>query len=71
MRRAFEFVGLAPDRSEQYLIKRVIGTEGDTVTCCSADGRITVNGQELEVDCIVMATGFVRRTCSCLFAFGL
>ena len=48
VRRAFEFVGLAPDRSEQYLIKRVIGTEGDTVTCCSADGRITVNGQELE-----------------------
>lgn len=48
VRQAFEFVGLAPDRSEQYLIKRVIGTEGDTVTCCSADGRITVNGQELE-----------------------
>ena len=48
VRQGLEFVGLAPDRSKQYLIKRVIGTEGDTVTCCSADGRITVNGQELD-----------------------
>lgn len=48
VRQALEFVGLAPDRSQQYLIKRVIGVEGDTVTCCSADGRITVNGVAID-----------------------
>lgn len=28
-------------------VKRVIGVAGDHVTCCSADGRITVNGEPL------------------------
>lgn len=40
----FAFVGLVPDPSNQHLIKRIIGMPGDTVTCCSADGRLTVNG---------------------------
>ncbi|WP_144791879.1 signal peptidase I [Kocuria palustris] len=48
VRQGLEFVGLAPDRSTQYLIKRVIGTEGDTVACCSADGQVTVNGEPLD-----------------------
>lgn len=29
-------------------VKRVIGVAGDHVTCCSADGRITVNGKPLD-----------------------
>jgi signal peptidase I len=33
----------APD-SKLHLVKRVIGTEGDRVICCDADGLITVNG---------------------------
>ncbi|MDO5618289.1 signal peptidase I [Kocuria sp.] len=48
VRRAMEFVGLAPDTSTNYLIKRVIGVGGDTVTCCDADGRISVNGVALD-----------------------
>lgn len=48
VRQAMEFVGLAPDRSTNYLIKRVIGVGGDTVTCCDADGKITVNGVALD-----------------------
>jgi signal peptidase I len=45
---ALVFVGLAPDESQQHLVKRVIGIEGDRVICCDADGRITVNGEPLD-----------------------
>ncbi len=38
------FVGILPDPSKQYLIKRVIGVGGDRVVCCSKDGKIEVNG---------------------------
>lgn len=48
VRRALEFVGLAPDTTTQYVIKRVIGVGGDTVACCDADGRVTVNGVALD-----------------------
>lgn len=48
VRQALTFVGLLPDESQQHLVKRVIGTAGDHVVCCSANGNITVNGEELE-----------------------
>ena len=38
------FVGILPDPSKQYLIKRVIGVGGDKVRCCGKDGKIEVNG---------------------------
>jgi signal peptidase I len=38
-------VGLYP--SGGHLVKRVIGTEGDVITCCDEKGRILVNGQPL------------------------
>jgi len=38
------FVGVLPDPSKQYLIKRVIGVGGDKVRCCGKDGKIEVNG---------------------------
>lgn len=38
------FIGLAPDESHGYLVKRVIGLPGDTVACCNDFGQITVNG---------------------------
>lgn len=41
------FIGLAPDNSQQHLVKRVIGLPGDRVMCCSADGKLTVNGQPI------------------------
>ena len=43
----FTFVGLLPDPSSQHLIKRIIGMPGDTVECCSADGRLSINGVEI------------------------
>ncbi|MFF0942762.1 signal peptidase I [Kocuria sp. CPCC 205300] len=45
---ALAFVGVLPDRTDQHLIKRVIGVGGDRVVCCDGSGRITVNGQALK-----------------------
>ena len=50
IRRALEFVGIAPDSAEGDLVKRVIGTGGDEVTCCNPDGRVEVNGTPLIED---------------------
>ncbi|MCQ9163140.1 MULTISPECIES: signal peptidase I [unclassified Arthrobacter] len=41
------FLGLAPDSSQQHLVKRVIGLPGDHVKCCTAAGKMTVNGAAL------------------------
>ncbi|WP_257879723.1 signal peptidase I [Kocuria flava] len=41
-------MGVLPDRTDQHLIKRVIGVGGDRVVCCDASGRVTVNGHPLE-----------------------
>ncbi|WP_238695135.1 signal peptidase I [Ornithinimicrobium flavum] len=46
--RALEFIGVAPASQGNHLIKRVIGMPGDTVVCCDAEGRLTVNGQPLD-----------------------
>ncbi|WP_010524637.1 signal peptidase I [Nesterenkonia sp. F] len=45
---ALTFVGLMPDASEHYVVKRVIGVGGDEVACCEADGRLTVNGEPID-----------------------
>ncbi|WP_430592672.1 signal peptidase I [Humidisolicoccus flavus] len=42
------FIGLAPDNSHGYLIKRVIGLPGDTVACCTDFGQLTINGLPID-----------------------
>ena len=44
IKNALVTVGILPDPAKQYLIKRVVGVGGDTVICCDAKGRLTVNG---------------------------
>lgn len=44
IKNSLVFVGILPDPSKQYLIKRVIGVAGDKVKCCSSNGKIEVNG---------------------------
>ena len=44
------FLGLRPDDSTQHLVKRIIGMPGDTVECCGADGKLTVNGVAITED---------------------
>ncbi|MGB3376592.1 MAG: signal peptidase I, partial [Microbacterium sp.] len=41
-------IGLTASDSEEHLIKRVIGLPGDRVTCCDAQGRLTINGVAIE-----------------------
>ncbi|MFJ3879722.1 signal peptidase I [Streptomyces sp. NPDC090077] len=48
VKQALTFIGLLPSADEQDLIKRVIGVGGDTVKCCDARGRVTVNGAPLD-----------------------
>lgn len=48
VREALSFIGVLPDSSQNYLIKRVIGVGGDTVSCAAPDAKVTVNGQELD-----------------------
>ena len=46
--KVLEFIGFPTASSPEHLIKRVIGVPGDRVVCCDADGRITVNGKQLD-----------------------
>jgi len=48
LRDVGEFIGFVPANGEQTLVKRVIGEGGDHVVCCTAAGRITVNGVPLD-----------------------
>lgn len=63
--KALAEVGLFP--SGGHLVKRVVGVAGDTIECCDAEGRISVNGvavdesdyvkDEAGVDCAGPMTG--------------
>ncbi len=48
-------VGLYP--AGGHLVKRVIGVEGDVITCCDKQGRISVNGVPLDETVYVKDTG--------------
>jgi len=48
MRQVLEFVGVLPATDKQYLIKRVIGMPGDKVSCCTPDGKLTINDRPLD-----------------------
>lgn len=42
------FLGLMPDTSAHYVVKRVVGLGGDEVECCDEQGRLMVNGEPVE-----------------------
>lgn len=48
LQRLGTFVGVLPSSSGDDLVKRVVGVGGDTVACCSPDGRIMVNGEPID-----------------------
>ncbi|MFJ3905868.1 signal peptidase I [Streptomyces sp. NPDC090025] len=48
IKQGLTFIGLMPSADERDLIKRVVAVGGDTVKCCGADGRLTVNGVAVE-----------------------
>lgn len=43
VRDALEFLGILPGGGD-HIVKRIIGMPGDHVKCCSADGKLMVNG---------------------------
>lgn len=54
------FVGLAAPDDNDHLIKRVIGLPGDKVACCTAAGKVTVNGTPLAEPYINLPAGVTR-----------
>ena len=54
--------GLASPDSNDHLIKRVIGLPGDTVQCCSAEGKIIVNGVPITEPYITIPAGETRAS---------
>ena len=48
-------IGVLPDSSKKYLIKRVIGMPGDHVVCCTTKGNLTVNGHALDESSYIYA----------------
>jgi signal peptidase I len=48
VRKALEFIGVLPASGHEHLVKRVIGLPGDHVVCCDANGKLTINGAEVD-----------------------
>ncbi|GAA2279599.1 signal peptidase I [Streptomyces ruber] len=48
VKEGLQWIGLLPSDDERDLIKRVVAIGGDTVKCCDAQGRVTVNGTSLD-----------------------
>lgn len=48
LRDGLELIGLAPDSSEQHLVKRIIGMPGDQVTVDDETRQLIVNGESIE-----------------------
>jgi signal peptidase I len=42
-----KFIGFAPEDDDEFLVKRVIGIPGDTVSCKGGNAPLLVNGQEI------------------------
>jgi signal peptidase I len=58
-KKVMAFLKFVPPLDEQYLVKRLIGLEGDHVVCCDVDGNITVNGEPLDEPYLVYAMNSV------------
>jgi signal peptidase I len=48
VKEAFVAVGVLPNPTKQYLVKRVIGVAGDKVECCSKGKKLKINGVEID-----------------------
>ena len=55
--KALSYVGLAPDPTENHLVKRLIGVGGDHIVCKERGGAMTINGVELDETYIVPGNG--------------
>lgn len=60
--KVLSYVGLAPDPSENHLVKRLIGKPGDHLVCEKENGPMKVNGVELSEPYISPESGACART---------
>lgn len=56
--------GIGPG-TEYTLVKRVIGLPGETVACCDAAGRVTVDGEPLDEQYVFEDQEFVAGSLDC------
>ena len=56
------WIGLLPEHADEHVIKRVIGTGGDHVTCCTDEGLIAVNGEPITEPYVVPGAEPSERT---------
>lgn len=63
--RAFGDITGIGASNEQYLVKRVIAVGGDTVSCCSLDGKLEVNGEAVEEPYIFEDFPFIAGQLDC------
>ncbi|MFJ6623084.1 signal peptidase I [Kitasatospora sp. NPDC091335] len=61
-KQVLTFVGMLPSDDEQDLIKRVVGVGGDTVECCDAQGRLSVNGRPVDESYVAPGNPPSRQT---------
>lgn len=59
-----DVTGIGPG-SDHTLVKRTIGTPGDTVACCDDAGRLTVNGDPLDEPYVNNNPPFTPGTLDC------
>lgn len=59
-----EATGFGPS-SPHTLVKRIIGTPGHTVVCCSVDGDVVVDGVTLDEPYVVNDLPFIDGTLDC------
>ena len=59
-----DLTGIGPGNTD-YLVKRVIGVPGDTVECCDAQGKVTVNGKAIDEPYIHQDLPWVAGSSSC------
>jgi signal peptidase I len=63
--RAFgDLTGIGPS-NRSYTVKRVIGLPGQKVACCSADGKVTVDGTPLDEPYVYQDLDFTPGTLDC------
>ena len=59
-----DLTGIGPS-NERFLVKRVVATGGQTLSCCGADGKLRVDGQPLDERYVLEDLPFAAGSLDC------